>query len=138
MIVHGGTYIDISDGQADNNLSINQRLRSPRTPGDYSYYTDANTNLDQYPKCPWTETGSWYNQKGSIFLLHENPTFIMEDAPVFYMKDHSVIGLDGSARFYMKAGDSRKTNFLMDNGSHFLMEGEKDGDYEICIKADIN
>lgn len=138
MIVHGGTYIDISDGQADNDLSINQRLCCPRDPSDYSYYTDANTNLDQYPKCPWTETGSWYNQKGSIFLLHENPTFIMEDAPVFYMKDHSVMGLDGRARFYMKAGDSRKTNFLMDSGSHFVMEGEQDGDYEICIKADIN
>ena len=138
IIVHGGAYIDISDGQTDNDLSINQRFCRPRTPGDYSYYTDANTNINQYPKCPWTETGSWYNQKGSIFLLHENPTFMMEDAPVFYMKDHSVMGLDGCARFYMKAGDSRKTNFLMDSGSHFVMEGEQDGDYEICVKADVN
>ena len=123
-LIHGGFLCDISDGQNTNNNDI-KRLDNPLDPQRRNSYGAPG---NAYPRCPWTENGSWTNQIGPILYLHQNPTIMMENAPVLSMRGRSVLQMEGDAHIHLETLDSRETSFIMQTGSLFRMNGNASSD----------
>lgn len=135
MLIHGGNYIDFSDAVSATERPQDRfkRLRNPFDMDDHNKIS-SNDSKNIYPKCPWTENGSWVDTSGTIFHMHENSTFLMDGAPVFKMANNAVLSVDGNARMYIAGGDTYNeqgnynpstpygyTELIMEPGTHFRM-----------------
>lgn len=138
LLMHGGAYFDISDGQEYN---TQERLVNPLDIVNWGVRQTENNSSENghdkyYPDCPWSNNGSWYQKKGSLFHFHDNSTIIMEGAPVLQLRDDSVFAMMGSSKAIIKGGkdnvennsneDTRETLFLLDPGSIFKMNAKND------------
>ena len=138
ILMHGGSYFDVSAGYGWPSASAFKRFQNPYEPGNYS--TNYSTANNVWPICPWESSGEnpWYMNHpdvyGPLFHIHDNSSFIMDGAPVLKMTDHSVLSVEGNARVYINGGDTYNkdsqylnpseygyTEFLMEPGTHFYM-----------------